>query len=531
MSNANAMRNVELFASGTYRGRVYTPADVDAIAANNRKLAGYLQPPAVIGHEETDAFGEPTAAPERTDIPADGWVDPASLRTDWKTDPVTGQKSRVLYGDITDINDPGLIRDLNSRRFRKVSAEIYDDFLDNTGRSHGLALRRVSLLGGEVPQVKGLADLPALSFAEVRWRPIGGRPSKDRLSFLCFAEVTMDRQQLISAITTAMPGLNPATLESLSDDQLADFAKNIPSPTLETPVATMADVDRNTMIAALVAAGEDSATLDAMPDEDLATLYAAIVPPEEPVPDPAAVATMGDPATMTREELIAELVAAGEDQATLDALTDEELRAKLGGSTTEATTDTAAATPSVATMAERRARAAARLRPVARPNPVIQRFNEQVRAMKAMTDLARRQSLQTKRVDAVKFCEDLVREGKVLPAHKAVFLNTLLKAEHLKVHRFTEGGKTYTRTEYEQLKATYARFPVIKRFSERIPQSSEQTAEREIAAVQKFAEVHGESLRKAGTSPEKYVQDFRDLRKKNPRLTASQYGVPAEYGS
>ena len=43
------IRGADLFASGVYRGKPYTVADLDEIAVNFRKLKDQLDPPAVLG--------------------------------------------------------------------------------------------------------------------------------------------------------------------------------------------------------------------------------------------------------------------------------------------------------------------------------------------------------------------------------------------------------------------------------------------------------------------------------------------------
>ena len=47
-------------------------------------------------------------------------------------------------------------------------------------------------------------------------------------TYLCFAESPgMNRSQMLQAILAAMPGLNQATLDGMTDDALADLAKNL----------------------------------------------------------------------------------------------------------------------------------------------------------------------------------------------------------------------------------------------------------------------------------------------------------------
>lgn len=455
------LRAVELFASGVYRGKRYTFADVDQIAANAVKLGPVgLRPPAVVGHEEERPDGTPTAAPEpgRTDIPAEGWVDTSTVRAVWKRDG-TGDLRRVLIGDLTDV-PPQMAADIRAKRFRKVSAEVYDDFLDDAGRGHGKALRRISYLGGEVPQVKGLADLPMpVAFAErlTRLKPTGGRLTKDR-TFVAFSEVTpMDRAQLIAAIQQIMPGLLPATLEAMSDDQLADLAKNIAAPA---------------------------------------------PPPATPMNDGG-----------TRDEIIAKLAATGQDPTALAAKTDDELKAMLAA--------VAPPAPPAATMSEKAKAAAAAAEKMAE--------QAEARAKRALERAAKTEQ-EAKQKEAETFCESLVKQGRLLPAQKDRVLGDLISQDDVAaVHKFTENGQSVTLTAFEKAKRDYAAWPVVVRFAEKVPTSPQKADEREIAAVQKFADVQGEALKKAGKTPKQYVEKFSELRKKDPDLTAEKYGVPADY--
>ena len=509
MVRRHALRNVELFASGVYRGKRYTPEDVDQIAENCRKLAEYIHPPAVIGHEEENKYGEPTAAPERTDVPADGWIDPTSVRAVTRRDRVTGRPQRVLVGDIVDVS-PELAKELKNKRFRKVSAEIYDNFVDNAGKSHGKALRRVAFLGGEVPQVKGLADLPPLSFSERAFLPSDCLTLGDRLTFICFAEVvSMDREQMIQAIMEAMPGLNPATIEAMTDDQLADLAKNLPTinQTSAQPAEQMADLTREEMIQFLVENGLPEESLQELSDDEIKQVYDEMTgeQSQEPGAAPESVQFADEEdVDYEREELIDKLASMGEDRATLEAMSDEELRALYEAKRAES--------GQVESMSE-----------------ITRKARRVSRVITNMTAQAVRHAAAMKRQDAEQFCERLIREGRILPSQKRDYLNILLRENSHQVRKYSELGRRVVRTPYEQKKAELLRRPVIIRFSERIKQTGPRSSEREVQAVQRFSEVHADALKKAGKTPAQYVEAFKKLRKANPEFTARDYGVPEEF--
>lgn len=181
---------VEIFATGEFNGERWTLRDLAEIARNFNELGpsrkNLLKAPVVLGHEETQEFLE------RTDLPAAGW--PSRVWVKPYRDPRTGAVEGILKADFAEV--PAQIAGLiNSRAYRKVSAEIYDDFRDDFGHSHGKALRRVSLLGGEIPKVKRLADIPLARFSESPARRAGIRlvqstRSPQRGTVFCFSEIS-----------------------------------------------------------------------------------------------------------------------------------------------------------------------------------------------------------------------------------------------------------------------------------------------------------------------------------------------------
>ncbi len=149
---------VDVFESGIHRDHEYTPADVKSMAANFSKLSTGEKPvlrvPAVVGHGEDQQFLNDSG------WPAAGWP--------YKVRMVPGAtkgavKLQAKIGEIP----PTLAKAINNKSYRKVSAEVYDDFVHPvTGEHCGPTLRRVALLGGEIPQVKTLDDLPKVGYKE-----------------------------------------------------------------------------------------------------------------------------------------------------------------------------------------------------------------------------------------------------------------------------------------------------------------------------------------------------------------------------
>ncbi len=94
-----------------------------------------LQNPVVIGHEEDSEFMR------RTDVPAAGWLGP-KLR-------MAGARLMASFRDMPD-RVTGWIKD---KVFPTRSAEFYPDY-----HGFGPTLRRVALLGGQIPAKKDLGD-------------------------------------------------------------------------------------------------------------------------------------------------------------------------------------------------------------------------------------------------------------------------------------------------------------------------------------------------------------------------------------
>jgi len=218
-------------------------------------------------------------------------------------------------------------------------------------------LRRFALLGGEVPQVKRLGKLPAPVRQSAAVAFAHRRPPAQRSVALSFAERTvLDRPALIKAIQAAMPGMSRATIEANTDDALKEWVANLPTsqPQPTTPTGTPG-MDRATMIAEMVAGGVPQAELDMLDEAGLAAKYAEWKASQGAPANPDAagdVAMMGDVATMSREEIVAERTAAGQDAAALESMSDDDRKKLYTDLGLGATAETpAAAEPAVATAA------------------------------------------------------------------------------------------------------------------------------------------------------------------------------------
>jgi hypothetical protein len=285
---------VEVFAVGEHRDgdRVWTAADLRQIAANFRansfSAAGKVDPSVValsvdvgLGHEEAQKILADSG------LPAAGYV--TALRYDESAGKLVATFRHVPAEVAAAIRD---------KRYSKVSAEIYDEPPPGVpGR--GPMLRRVVLLGGELPAVKALRPLPVpapdRAHSELA-RRTPARPLSP--TYRLYAD---GGTPMAAAATPAAPdrkaaedklrgiGWNDemiAALDQLDDASLTKFAlaalaaeviedtgEGVPADDPNAP-PPMAHADHSQMVADIMAAdpSQDQATLDAMSDDDLLAL-------------------------------------------------------------------------------------------------------------------------------------------------------------------------------------------------------------------------------------------------------------------
>lgn len=141
------VKGVKIFTVGTPQSGGMAEMDLEQIVANFPKLkelpASKHEPPVVISHDEAQGLLKADG------LPAAGWPDRV-----WRT-------GKDLFADFKDV--PRVVADLiNNKAFKKCSVEIYDNYTDGAGTQHGKALRRIALLGGAIPRIRGLSDWAAL---------------------------------------------------------------------------------------------------------------------------------------------------------------------------------------------------------------------------------------------------------------------------------------------------------------------------------------------------------------------------------
>jgi hypothetical protein len=202
----------ELFDVGRHKGENYNLGHIKRLADNFARLK--VRVPVVLGHSED----QPILT--RAGFRDAGHVE--NVRRRWTK----------LIGDFVDVPE-AVAKLINQRAYSKVSCELFTDpvhrFADGS-TVRGPILRRVALLGGEVPQVKSLADLPPCThFSEgnstmPRFDTRGRRFTSFEDSPSSPDSARIPEQQLASivkSLQSLIPGIDP---RNLTPDVLAQMA-------------------------------------------------------------------------------------------------------------------------------------------------------------------------------------------------------------------------------------------------------------------------------------------------------------------
>lgn len=530
----STITGAEIFAAGVHRGKAYSAADLDQMVANFKAYSTGARPllrvPAVLGHEEDQTYLE------RSDLPAAAWVENVY------------REGNTLFADFADV-PPQVARLIRGKRYRTVSAEIYDSPPEGVP-GEGKMLRRVAFLGGDIPQVKSLADIPlpaknAERFASYRRVVLKFRTATQRADcpgcWACFSEVVkMNRDQMLQQL--AQMGYSQDVLAQMEDAELAEVLRVSGSlqqgdSELEPSDQPQRNDDGTPPDPALMAddpnpdeqpLDDPNLDLDPNPDE---------LPPEDQYDDMPAI-TNADGARR----------AAGWAKAMMEkycSLPGE----KMGD---QPPAPNPAALPVQL--------------PPKHPTSVTMKYSEAQKAqIKAQAELAAKQQamdaaqkkLEAGMATVKKFTEDtlaaqkkarvkaeldtLVQTGQVLPAQRPTLDELLLMQDATAVHKFSEQGKDgkpmeVEATPFDRMLAGLKAGPKLVHFGERFkdPAKTQTSAEAETAKVQRFAEsdqAFTHALKCAGKTPAQFVAGFEAAKKKNPELTAAQYGVSPQYAS
>lgn len=266
---ANSKRPAEIFRVGTYDGKQYDRQFLQNVVDNynryqKRTDPRFPRPPAYyasaefakkigpplsqgapdlgIGHENDQAYLRWLLG--RTDLPSAGW--PTNLRLDGDT----------LLADFEDM--PSEVASLvNGGQLAHCSAEFYPNYIDESGKQYGPALRRVSLLGGEVPKVKGLAPNPTMVFSE----PGTGLPV---IAYFSEGFSQMDRQKLIAGLQSA--GIDTSWVtDAIPDAALSTILNGVTAKTASTAAMTAGTGNTTLPPAPVTTASEPKPATDTNP--------------------------------------------------------------------------------------------------------------------------------------------------------------------------------------------------------------------------------------------------------------------------
>jgi hypothetical protein len=483
------IEGVEVFASGKHRDDApeYTERDLDDMARNFRKFRLTLHPPVVLGHEEEQPLGK--ALPRMAEDPRDNTGSPA---VGWITR--LWRKGKKLFADFAHVH-PWIADAVRRKLYRFVSAEVYDRDDPPPGvPAEGCVLRRVALLGGELPQVKLLRPLPEPRVVSGTPRLPAGTPRPrggdgSRLSVPAsihryaeqrlpggvhrvFFEVSpMDRAaQEAQLKELGFSDDQIAALASLSDDDFTKFftltlAKEAGLSGGETPApdagaAPMAEfpegMDRQSIIDWLVSQGEDQAALEAMSDDELIALYqerqgAAATPMSEPTHPDADEPDEDEP-----EEEEVPTPTTPTPPAPAPAAARRPAPKQI--------TKTVKFSESDRRWAERKLAELV----AAQTKGLREERAKEARARRLREEQERRKGVQT-------FCERMVAEGRVDPAEMdasdpdtPTLVDRLMRLDASRVVRkFSEAGKTVSVTALEdEMRAIQRRTP--RRFAEKL---------------------------------------------------------------
>src|SRR5262245_24367369 len=278
--------SVLLFHAGTHKQGTdeeerYTDADLKDIEANFKRFSTGPNAPLVApvgkGHPDDGELWE------RSDLPAEGevvrlWTEPVAIN---------GREVLGLYCQLA--VTPAVFNEVKEGKFRRVSAEIYPEPPEGLQGGHGKTLKRVALLGFEQPQLKHSGHLHTHA-ERVRLRRGEGGVCWTYSEVRRMADTSPD-QIMMDALKAQ--GFGDDLLNSLSPEQIGMLFRDTQKEEAGEPPAEGA-----------AAAAEGQYQDPGMTD-------------------------LPDPATMSREEMIAELSGYGEDPAALEAMTDDDLRALL----------------------------------------------------------------------------------------------------------------------------------------------------------------------------------------------------------
>jgi hypothetical protein len=477
-SEPTPLQGVEIFAAGNHRGKEYTRRDLDDMVQNFQRFSvgdkPLLEVPAVLGHEENQELLD------RTDLPAAAWCKKIYRDGD------------VLKADFADV--PRVIRRLiQGRRYKHVSSEVYDEPPDGVPGGSGKMLRRVAFLGGDIPQLKSLADIPLpeehseqfASYTPVVLKCSGVRQARAPGAYQVFSEVvSMSREEMISKLqemgfnaevfTPETPDAVLAEILRVNQDEEEREGEDYDDEPLPEPKD---DAEKQAYAEKARKMGERAKRYMEKYCSNMDDDVSALTPQPQPMDDTPNAPEPPMPKKVTTTHQYSE--------QQLGELVRREVAAALKGSVQSSIDQ-------------------------------LQKFSEE-------------QLASQKKAAVEAFCDARLKAGKILPreldrSSPTNLFDRLLRADSKAiVHKYRDKGKDVCLTELDlQMQEIDARQP--RTFAEKVKSPSKADAEdTDVAEIEDHYEAFSESFRAVGTSKESLIKGFQAAKKHNAELTAREF--------
>jgi hypothetical protein len=269
------LNGVEIFSTGIHRGKPYSHQDLRDIVGNFNKFSigpdARVQPPFVIGHEEHQELMDNTGIP-RMGEPDKLWKEDVKCRLcdgTGENPQAEGQpcpmclgtkRQGILKADLQHVPE-SIAKLIAARAYNGISSEIYPQPPAGVPGT-GPMLRRIAALGGELPQIKTLKDLPWPDYeahsekgeSEIYLLPavvrLASVATSEEGTWLCFSEVS------------TMPFVSDAQRKTV-------MAKAKEGEWDPTDYAEEGGLPRDEMVKKLAESGYKPEVLEKMPDEHL----------------------------------------------------------------------------------------------------------------------------------------------------------------------------------------------------------------------------------------------------------------------
>ena len=143
-SQTYELKDVEIFAKGTWKGNKITDEDLDNIVNGTNEIIDTLKPKVKLGHDDKQALLQ------RTGLPAGGWI--TKLKR-------SGDKILVDIKEVPKV----LYQLIKNGAYKRISSEIRPNYVEpSTKKLYKLVLSAIAFLGADLPAVTNLKDIAAL---------------------------------------------------------------------------------------------------------------------------------------------------------------------------------------------------------------------------------------------------------------------------------------------------------------------------------------------------------------------------------